>query len=184
LPDGSTELGSFDTQTNQYQWTGIVTPPGKKAEADAAGKALGEATGGQSAKKPAQASMDYVLSQFEPMLDQTSQGMIMGPLGKVFDYTDRKRFDNLKEQLSTELRTVFRIPGEGTLSDREQAQYGMQLPDTSNPPEVNRAILRDIRERVKLRLETPVGDNQPFSIVTPQPPKKETAAERAKRLGL
>jgi hypothetical protein len=160
MPDGSTQQGTFDTRSGTYNWTGGVVPAGTKARVEAEGKTIGEATGGQATKKPAQASMDYVLSQFEPILDQTMQGMFAGPLGKAFDYGDRKRFDNLREQLSTELRTVFRIPGEGTLSDREQAQYGLQLPDTSNPPDVNRAILRDVRERVKLRLETPISDAQ------------------------
>lgn len=157
LPDGSTEMGSFDTRTNSYTWSGMIVPAGTKARTDAEAKAVGEAVGGQQAKVPAQKSMDYVLSQFEPILDQSMQGMIAGPAGGLFDYSDSRRFDNLREQLSTELRTVFRIPGEGTLSDREQAQYGIQLPDRKNPAEVNRAILRDVRERVRLRLESPAG---------------------------
>lgn len=157
MPDGSTQQGTFNTRTGEYNWVGGVVPAGTKARVDAEGKAIGEAVGGQQAKVPAQKSMDYVISQFEPILDQSMQGMFAGPIGGVFDYGDSRRFDNLREQLSTELRTVFRIPGEGTLSDREQAQYGIQLPDRKNPAEVNRAILRDVRERVRLRLETPDG---------------------------
>lgn len=130
------------------------------AQEKAIGTATGEATGGQAAKTPAKASMDYVLNEFDKILPETMQGGIGGGIGKaggVFDYKDARRFDNLREQLSTELRTAFRIPGEGTLSDAEQAQYGVQLPSRDNPLEVNQAILRDIRERTRLRLQTPVG---------------------------
>jgi hypothetical protein len=127
---------------------------------DARGAAIGGAQGDQEAKVPAKASMDYVLKEFEKQLPETTQGGVGGIVGKggaVFDYKDAARFDNLREQLSTELRTVFRIPGEGTLSDREQAQYGIQLPNRNNPPEVNAAILKDLRERTRLRTETPMG---------------------------
>jgi hypothetical protein len=185
LPDGSTQLGSFDTQTNEYSWNGPIVPPGTKARVDAEGKALGEASGGQSTKMPAKASMDYVIGEFRKNLITTPQGGLFGYKGKsgtVIAKADKERFENLREQLSTELRTVFRIPGEGTLSDREQAQYGIQLPSTDYEPANNVKILDDLEQRTALRLQTPVdGQQQPFSIVGP---KKETAAERAKRLGL
>lgn len=117
-------------------------------------------------KQNAQRSMEIVLKQFEGeqdangkvkggVIDSTPQGGWMGIKGKagaVSNYQQKKRFDNLREQLSTELRTVFRIPGEGALSDKEQAQYGMQLPSTDYDPEINRQILADIRARVQARL--------------------------------
>jgi hypothetical protein len=151
LPGGGIQTTPLSTLPREAAAAGAI------AQAKGEGQTVGEAVGAQAGKAPAKSSMDYVISKFEPVLDKTAQGMVAGPLGKVFDYGDRRRFDNLREQLSTELRTVFRIPGEGTLSDREQQQYGLQLPDTSNPPDVNRAILNDIRARTQIRTETPIG---------------------------
>jgi len=120
---------------------------------------------GNIAKQNAGKSMQYVIDEFRGnpeagktgILDKTMQGGWMGAAGAagaVFDSQDRKRFNNLREQMSTELRTLFRIPGEGTLSDREQAQYGIQLPDVTNDKTTNEAILKDIETRIRLRNDT------------------------------
>lgn len=119
-------------------------------------------------KQNAFRSMEVVMKQFEGEVDDTGklvpgtgaigktpQGGWMGISGKagfVTNYQQNKRFNNLREQLSTELRTLFRIPGEGALSDKEQAQYGVQLPSTDYDEETNRQILADIRARVQARL--------------------------------
>lgn len=100
-------------------------------------------------------SMDYVAEQFAPVLEKTPQGGFMGlqgTIGQVTNSQEARRFNNLKEQLSTELRTLFRIPGEGALSDKEQAQYGVQLPDVKNDAETNKQILRDIQNRAQIRV--------------------------------
>jgi hypothetical protein len=160
LPDGSTQQGTFNARTGQTSWDEQVVPGGAREAAAARGTEVGQAAGAQEAKAPAKASMEYVLQEFEKQLPNTVQGGVGGLVGKagaVVDYKDAARFDNLREQLSTELRTVFRIPGEGTLSDREQAQYGIQLPNRNNPPEVNAKIINDLRERTRLRTETPLG---------------------------
>lgn len=160
LPDGSTQQGVFNARSGATQWSEQAVAPGTKPRVDAEGKAIGEAEGGQKAKLPAEASMDYVLGKMEEQLPKTTQGGVGGIAGKagaVFDYKDASRFDNLREQLSTELRTVYRIPGEGTLSDREQAQYGLQLPSRNNAPEVNKAIIEDLRQRTRLRMTTTIG---------------------------
>lgn len=168
LPDGSTELGSFDTRTNQYTWSGMVVPAGTKARVDAEGAATGEAAGAQGAKAPARASFDAALGNLRKSIETTDQGMVAGPMGTLFDYGDKKLFNSRVQQLSTELRTVFRIPGEGTLSDQEQQQYGLQLPSTDNPPEVNAQILNDLEQRVKLRIDTPIDSGSPPAATTPK----------------
>lgn len=159
LQDGSTQAGSYDTSTGMYDWNGDIVPAGTKSRVDAQGKAEGEAAGGQAAKSPAKKSFDYVVSQFRPMLGKTMQGGLFGIKGKsgtVLDKANKERFENLREQLSTELRTVFRIPGEGTLSDQEQKQYGVQLPSTDYESQTNEQILNDVTERVRLRLESSI----------------------------
>lgn len=133
---------------------------------------------GNISKTNAAKGMDYVVNQFKGTPDQpgaletATQGGplgVKGLLGKVFDSQDSKRFDNLKEQMSTELRTLFRIPGEGTLSDKEQAQYGIQLPQVTNSKENNEAIIKDIQARIAARLDT--GANPLMSQGNKSPPR-------------
>lgn len=120
---------------------------------------------GNKAKMGATKSMDYVIGQFRGGTDKngkpqpgvlekaTTGGFlgVRGQIGRVLDSQDAFRFNNLKEQMSTELRTLFRIPGEGALSDKEQAQYGLQLPDLRYSKKTNEAILGDIEARTRLR---------------------------------
>lgn len=191
LPDGSTELGTFDTRTNQFSWTGQIVPAGQKAFVEAQATAAGTAAGGQDAKAPALASFQVAADNMRQSIGTAMQGMVAGPAGTIFDYGDKKLFNSRIQQLSAEIRTVFRIPGEGTLSDQEQRQYSMQLPDTDNPPEVNAQIMADLEQRVALRMQTPIGSAPAQQPVAPRPAnkpapagKKKTAAERAAAMGL
>lgn len=147
------------------------------AQDKAAATATGEAQGAQAAKEPAKKSFSAALENMRASIGTAMQGMIQGPAGAIFDYGDKRLFESRKQQLSTDLRTIFRIPGEGTLSDQEQAQYNLQLPDISNPPDVNEQILKDLEQRVGFRLE-------PISPSSGGTKPKQTAAERAKSLGL
>ena len=86
----------------------------------------------------------------KPILETTPQGGWLGITGFVGAATDTqagKAFDNNVEQLSNELRKIHRIPGEGTLSDKEQAQYGIQLPKKTNSRELNEQIIQDMKIR-------------------------------------
>jgi hypothetical protein len=179
LPDGSTQIGSYDTSTGMYDWNGEIVPPGVKPRVDAQGKAEGEAAGGQAGKAPAASSMAYVISQFREQLPKAMQGGLFGYKGKagtVLDKADTERFENLREQLSTEMRTVYRIPGEGTLSDQEQKQYGVQLPSTSYEPGTNARILNDIETRTGLRLSTPIPQSGASPTGAPAPKKRYNPA--------
>jgi len=82
------------------------------------------------------------------LLDTTTTGGYFGVKGALTGGTQSaKAFDNAKEQLSTEMRKIFRIPGEGALSDKEQAQYGIQLPKRENNAELNKQIIQDLMFR-------------------------------------
>jgi hypothetical protein len=133
---------------------------------------------GNLAKLNAAKSLEYVLNQFDndisgkppvegktkSVMDATSQGGWLGLEGQIGRYTDTqlaKKFDNLREQLSTELRTIYRIPGEGALSDKEQAQYGIQLPDVKNSKELNNAIRNDLRARTSIRMDQSANPLEP-----------------------
>lgn len=96
------------------------------------------------------------------IISRTAQGGYFGLGGALGGGTQAaKEFDNNVEQMSTELRTVFRIPGEGALSDKEQAQYGIQLPKRGNDPELNRSIIRDLKVRMGNRVDPQGGQQSP-----------------------
>jgi hypothetical protein len=87
------------------------------------------------------------------VIAKTAQGGYFGLGGALGSGTQAaKEFDNTVEQMSTELRTVFRIPGEGALSDKEQAQYGIQLPKRGNDAALNRKIITDLKVRMGNRV--------------------------------
>lgn len=117
------------------------------------------AQAGTGAKMPVLQSMDYVADQMRSAFKSVKTGGPMGIQGKlsgVLDYQDASMIDNLAQQMSTELRTIFRIPGEGALSDKEQAQYGLQLPTRNFDEAKNEQILRDLQNRARLRLGQPL----------------------------
>jgi hypothetical protein len=103
-------------------------------------------------------NVDYLGQQFlgvenKPgLIDRATTGGwlgVGGAIGSVTNSQNAKAFDNASEQLSTEMRKIFRIPGEGSLSDKEQAQYGLQLPKRGNSAELNRQILQDLQVRAR-----------------------------------
>lgn len=124
------------------------------AAAEAGAKAGAENAVDKSAKAPVLDSMKYVMGQYRELLPKINTGGPMGVTGKasrVFDSQDVMRFENLNQQLSTDLRTVFRIPGEGPLSNQEQQQYGLQLPSVNYDQATNEAIMNDLEVRAGLR---------------------------------
>jgi hypothetical protein len=141
-PDGTRPLSTPEAEN---------TAARDRAAATASGAADAESAG----KGKVQKSLSYVVNQFRDQIKKTPQGGVLGLTGYVGTVTasqEAMRFENLREQMSTELRTVFRIPGEGTLSDREQQQYGLQLPARKYNQKNNEAILNDLQSRVALRL--------------------------------
>jgi hypothetical protein len=112
-------------------------------------------------------NLSYLAKKFEgtdetPGLLQTAQQGgwmgVSGAIGRVTNSQEAKAFENATEQMSTELRKIFRIPGEGALSDKEQAQYGIQLPKLGNDPKLNQEILNDLKVRA-INSANPAGVN-------------------------
>lgn len=154
-------IGSGGQIVQQHQKT---LPPERQPEnvqAEAEAKARGGAVGDLEGKAPALDSFRLTKGYMLESIRSTPTG---GPLGargkaaKVTDYQKVRQFENRKQQLSTELRTVFRIPGEGTLTDQEQAQYGIQLPDVNNEPEINEQIVNELEARVNARMRQPQAE--------------------------
>lgn len=137
------------------------------AGAEASARKQGEAEGDKAAKAPAAASYGLAAENMRQSIGGVDTGGALGIKGRiseVTDYQNSRLFNNRVQQLSTELRTVFRIPGEGTLSDQEQKQYGIQLPDIRNDPAVNEQIMKDLEGRIGARIGTvpmrPAGESQ------------------------
>lgn len=108
------------------------------------------AAGGKSV---AATNAGMLFDQMEQLLDEGLQtGPIAGseiagiPLGRAVDYDRKTLFDAFTKQVSPSLRTIFRIPGEGALSDSEQKQYGLMLPQITYPEEVNRQLMANLRQ--------------------------------------
>jgi hypothetical protein len=104
----------------------------------------------------------------QKQLDRVATGGplgITGAVGRVFDSQDARQFETFKEQLSSGLRAALRIPGEGALSDREQAQYGLTLPSLGMSKERNIEIMRALEDQVRLAADLPtLSDEKPEGI--------------------
>jgi hypothetical protein len=96
--------------------------------------------------------VEVIASRIERQLDKVSTGGplgIVGSLSRVFDSQDAKLFESYRQQLSGAIRAALRIPGEGALSDFEQRQYGLQLPELGLSKDNNLQILNSLKEQVR-----------------------------------
>lgn len=148
LPAGTS--AQIDTQTGQIKLLSQV-PAAQRA--------------GEAAKSTAVTRVDAVANKIDEQLGRVSTGGplgMVGALSRVFDSQDAKLFESYRQQLSSALRTALRIPGEGALSDFEQRQYGLQLPELGQSAENNRQILRSLRDQVRLAagMQIPQGDQE------------------------
>lgn len=108
---------------------------------------------GEAGKATAVTRVDNIANRIIEQMGQVQTGGALGltgALSRVFDSQDAKLFETYRQQLSTALRAALRIPGEGALSDRDLALYGLTLPDISQSRENNIAILESLKEQVQL----------------------------------
>jgi hypothetical protein len=141
LPEGTS--AQLDTQTGQIKVISAVPTQQR----------TGEAAKGTAVKR-----VDDVASRIESQMGNVRTGGplgVVGALSRVFDSQDAKLFESYRQQLSSALRTALRIPGEGALSDFEQRQYGLQLPELGQSAENNRQILRSLQNQVRLAANMP-----------------------------
>jgi hypothetical protein len=141
LPEGTS--AQLDTQTGQIKVISAVP----------ATQRTGEAAKGTAVKR-----VDDVAGKIESQLNNVRTGGplgVVGALSRVFDSQDAKLFESYRQQLSSALRTALRIPGEGALSDFEQRQYGLQLPELGQSSENNIQIIRSLQNQVRLAAGLP-----------------------------
>lgn len=146
----------YDAQSDEW-----VYPPTEE-------NPRGKRTGSQN-KVNAVKSADYLVNilvgddKKPGLIYTTPSGGTLGYKGRIGALTETqkvRRFNNAVQQLSTELRAIYRIPGEGTLTDKDMELHGLQLPDVKNDPNVNQAIVDDLRHRMRIKLETPGMDQK------------------------
>jgi hypothetical protein len=179
-------FGAPDQGTGEFNVSvpeaAIVSGTQERSRVGAEGATTGAAQGDQAAKAPVKVSFDIAANNMRDAIKKTPQGGTFGAIGKygtLFDYQDAMAFDNASQQMSTELRTVFRIPGEGTLSDREQEQYNLQLPNRKYSAERNEKIISDLEARMNARVTTPIGGE---STAQPMPDLSTLSDEELQRL--
>jgi len=126
--------------------------------------------------------VDAIANRIEKQLDEVKTG---GPLGvtgamsRIFDSKDARLFESYRQQLSGAIRAALRIPGEGTLSDYEQRQYGLQLPELGQSKENNKEIIASLKEQVRASRGISVNPESIPDGVTAEEWSLMTPAERA-----
>jgi hypothetical protein len=138
---------------------------------------------GEAGRATAVTRVDNIANRIISQMDKVATGGMLGATGilsRVFDSQDAKLFETYRQQLSTALRAALRIPGEGALSDRDLALYGLTLPDIGQSRENNIAIIESLKEQVRLAagqdIPRPTG---PTAGATSGPPPGVTAQEWA-----
>lgn len=156
---------------------------------------MGDGAGKDDPKAAAAKSMAVPISNIRGVLnDGLDTGGVLGSSGmlqQVFNKDKANFFENQVQQLSADLRQIFRIPGEGSLSDYEAKQYGVQLPSMSNSPEVNQQILDSLEARVAARNNAATGSggggpagSAPPAPGTPAAPSRDEIEAELRRRGL
>jgi hypothetical protein len=116
--------------------------------------------------------VEAAVKKLTSQMDKIKTGAITGTLSRVFDASDAKQFETFREQLSGAVRAALRIPGEGTLSDQEQRQYGFQLPSLNQTKENNIQTMAALLEQVRL-----AKGMQPLEAETTQVGEPEEQAD-------
>lgn len=158
LQDGSTQQGTFNTRTGEYDWRGEVIPPGQKARVEATGRAEGEIAGTRAAKSP----IAYATYQSGiESLKQAMEGTNTGPLaGRIPAFTAGQQIaEGAEATMAPVLKQLFRDAGEGTFTDSDQAMLMKMVPTRKDHPEARAAKIEMIDGIVRAKLG--VGGTEP-----------------------
>lgn len=150
-PDGSTEQGTFNTRTGQYDWSGQIIPPGQKALVEATGRAQGEIAGTRAAKSPvAYATYQAGIKSLENAMSGTDTGPVMGRIPAVT--ANQQIAEGAEATMAPVLKQLFRDAGEGTFTDADQAMLMKMVPTRKDHPEARKAKIEMIDGIVRAKL--------------------------------
>ena len=149
--------------TGEYETRGSAAETARVVQQGVeTGKGAAQSAQAAREKSPVLGAVNYLAQQFlgDPTtntpgaIDKLYSGGFMGAKSKiapVVDRQDRDNFESLKRQLSTQLRAIFRIPGEGTLSDKDQQDNNLMLPSVEYDPATNKTIMKNLLEIINIR---------------------------------
>lgn len=167
LPDGSTQQGTFNTRTGEYNWAGEIVPPGQKARVDAAGRAQGEIAGTRAAKSPiAYATYQSGIQSLESAMEGTNTGPLAGRIPAIT--ANQQIAEGAEATMAPVLKQLFRDAGEGTFTDADQAMLMKMVPTRTDHPEARRAKIQMIdgivRAKLGLGMEEEAASPQTSSV--------------------
>jgi len=149
--------------TGEYESRGSAAETARVVqEGVETGRGAAQSAQARREKAPVLGAINYLAQQFlgDPStntpgaIDKLYSGGFMGLKSRaapIIDKADRDNFESLQRQLSTQLRAIFRIPGEGTLSDREQADNNLMLPSVEYDPATNKTIMKNLLQIINIR---------------------------------
>jgi hypothetical protein len=151
LPDGSTQQGTFNTRSGEYNWAGEVVPAGTKARTDAAGRAEGTIEGTRSAKAvTAYPVFQTGMKALEEAMSATNTGPLACRLPALT--AGQQIAEGAEATMAPVLKQLFRDAGEGTFTDADQAMLMKMVPTRTDHPEARRAKIQMIDEIVRAKL--------------------------------
>jgi hypothetical protein len=185
LPDGSTQIGSYDTSTGMYDWNGEIVPAGTKPRVDAQGAAEGKIAGERAANNPrAYEVYKAGMQGLDKALSNTVTGPIAGrsPALTAAQQTGEGAIDIVQPVL----KQLFRDAGEGTFTEGDQALLLRMTPNRKDHPETRAAKLEMIDAIVKAKLgmgDAASAQTQPFFIPQQAPGGQPSLEDIRKKYG-
>jgi hypothetical protein len=151
LPDGSTQIGSYDTSTGMYDWNGEIVPPGTKPRVDAQGTAQGKIAGERAANNP---RAYEVYKAGIAGLDKALSNTVTGPIaGRIPAMTSAQQIgEGAVDIAQPVLKQLFRDAGEGTFTEGDQALLLRMTPNRKDSAEARKAKLEMIDAIVRAKL--------------------------------
>jgi hypothetical protein len=151
LPDGSTQIGSYDTSTGMYDWNGEIVPPGTKPRVDAQGTAKGKIAGEREANNPrAYEVYKAGIAGLDSALSNTATGPVVGRIPALT--ANQQIGEGAIDIVQPMLKQLFRDAGEGTFTEGDQALLLRMTPNRKDHPETRKAKLEMIDSIVKAKL--------------------------------
>lgn len=163
-PDGSTQQGTFNTRTGEYNWTGSLVPAGTKSRVDASGTAQGKVEGDRVAKSGrAYDTFKVGVGSLDKAMENTWTGPVMGRLPAVT--AEQQIAEGAEANMAPILKNLFRDSGEGTFTEGDQALLLKMAPTRKDLPEARKAKIEMIDAIVKAKLGIADQAQQPSSGV-------------------
>lgn len=151
LPDGSTQQGTFNTRTGEYNWAGAVVPAGQKARVETEARTEAEIRATREAKAPtAYATYQAGVKALEEAMSNTTTGPLVGRLPAVT--AGQQIAEGAEATMAPVLKELFRSAGEGTFTEGDQKILMDMVPTRKDHPEARKVKIQMIDAIVRAKL--------------------------------